>query len=149
MKVRSICASLMVTVILVISGGAVSASAATSDMQPRKATSCIEGGRVAVNQDFGPDFKWTLIGIRYPGNSQCNLIRTNSGYSGTMKLKLRMITISDGVVTSVIKKTVRCFGCAELSYGTGGYDKVKIKAMASPRGSTKVFKTPWRTVVSR
>jgi|SRR6478672_5662479 len=141
MMFRSMCVS-FVLAILAMMGVSVSADAGISDLQTRQATSCIDGGRVAVNQDFGPNFDWTLVGIRYPGNSQCSYVRNNSGY-GIMKLKVKMID-KYGNITKA--PPLRCDGCSELSYGTGGYATVKIKGIARERGSDVVYKTPWRTV---
>ena len=140
MMIRSACASFAIAA-TVMMGGAVSAHAATPELQPRaKATSCADG-RVAVNMDFGPSFKWTLMGIRYAGNSQCNVLITNSGYSGKMVLRYKL-TDRFGNVT---RSSVSCNGCAELPFGTGGYKKVAIKGIAKTRSGER-FATPWRYV---
>ena len=143
MNLRSTCASLLIAA-TAISGGAVSASAAMDTPLSRsQATSCADGGRIAVNQNFGPNFKWTLMGIRYSGNQQCNVIITNAGYSGKVILKYKLTDKSG----NVIKDSVDCTGCAELPFGTGGYKKVEIKAIAFTRAGDRST-TPWRTVKS-
>lgn len=111
--------------------------------QPASATSqqalpC-QAGSVAVSADFGPRFAWTLEGIRYPDNAQCSMIYQNRSVNGRMVLKIKMI--SNGVVT---RETERCSGCAAISFGTGGYDRVKIRAVAYTRGSTVAYDTGWR-----
>ena len=116
--------------------GIQSASASASLM----ASPCLDG-RVAVDADFGPRFAWTMQGIRYPGNQQCSMIYQNRSLNGRMVLKIKMI--SNGVVT---REKVRCSGCAAVSYGTGGYDRVKIRGKAFKRGSTVAFDTGWRRV---
>lgn len=104
----------------------------------QQASPCLDGS-VAVSADFGPRFAWTLEGIRYPDNAQCSMVYQNRSINGRMVLKIKMIT--KGVVT---RKTERCFGCAAISFGTGGYDRVKIKAIAYKRGSTVAYDTGWR-----
>ncbi len=140
MNIRSACASFVIAAVA-MTGGAVSASAATPEAQPRvQATSCAPGGQVVVSQDFGPNFKWTLQSIRYSDGQNCNVLITNSGYSGKMVLRVKWF-IDD----QVFKDSARCTGCAELPYGTGGFKKVKIKAVAFTRAGER-YVTPWRTV---
>ncbi len=104
------------------------------------ATPCAPGTPVLDTQ-FGPRFAWTLHAESYPNKGNCVYVAQNRSLNGKMVLKTKL-TIN-GITT---RDTQRCFGCAAVTFGPSGYDKVVVKAIAYKRGGDVAYTTGWRVV---
>ena len=141
-SIRSIAAICIVTASMLLSGTAHAVSEApTAEIVRATVTPCAPGGTVVLEAPFGPNYDWTLYSERFPGRSNCTYVAVNQGPSGKLVLKTKM-TIN-GITT---RDTQRCFRCAGVSFGTGGYDQVVVKAIAYKLGSDVAYTTGWRII---
>jgi len=116
-------------------------SQSAADTSTRRATPCAPGGRQVLDTQFGPRYAWTLHADRYTRQQYCVYVIQNRSINGKMVLKTKM-TIN-GTTT---KDTQRCFGCAAVSFGPGGYDRIVVKAVAYKRGGSVAYTTGWRRI---